>query len=113
MAIFHRSRYPTPLSYILDWSLMSHITHNKSKLLGRVRRIRGQVEALERALDTDKGCAEVLHQIAAVRGATNGLMAEVMEDHMQMHVANPSITSDAERNQGANELMDVIRTYLK
>lgn len=113
VALFRRILYYTPLPYNFDCLPMSHITHNKSKLLGRVRRIRGQVEALERALDTDKGCAEVLHQIAAVRGATNGLMAEVMEDHMQMHVANPSITSDAERNKGANELMDVIRTYLK
>jgi DNA-binding FrmR family transcriptional regulator len=92
---------------------MSHITRNKTKLLGRVRRMRGQVEALERALDADKGCSEVLHQIAAVRGAMNGLMAEVMEDHIQMHVANPDIESDAERSKGADELIDVIRTYLK
>ena len=92
---------------------MSHITRNKTKLLSRVRRMRGQVEALERALDADKGCSEVLHQIAAVRGAMNGLMAEVMEDHIQMHVANPDIESDAERSKGADELIDVIRTYLK
>jgi len=92
---------------------MSHITRNKTKLLGRVRRMRGQVEALERALEADKGCSEVLHQIAAVRGAMNGLMAEVMEDHIQMHVANPDIESDAERSKGADELIDVIRTYLK
>ncbi|KKN50346.1 hypothetical protein LCGC14_0633610 [marine sediment metagenome] len=92
---------------------MSHITQNKPKLLGRVRRMRGQVEALERAIEADKGCAEVLHQIAAVRGAMNGLMAEVMEDHIQMHVAHPDIESDAERRKGADELIDVIRTYLK
>lgn len=92
---------------------MSHITRNKTKLLGRVRRMRGQVEALERALETDKGCSEVLHQIAAVRGAMNGLMAEVIEDHIQMHVTHPDIESDAERSKGADELIDVIRTYLK
>ena len=92
---------------------MSHTVHEKSKLLGRVRRIRGQVEALERALDAEKGCAEVLHQIAAVRGAINGLMAEVLEDHVRTHVADPSIRSAAERTQGANELIDVLRTYLK
>ena len=54
---------------------MGHTIREKSKLLGRVRRIRGQVEALERALDAEKGCAEVLHQIAAVRGAINGVGA--------------------------------------
>lgn len=92
---------------------MSHITRNKTKLLGRVRRMRGQVEALERALEAEKGCSEVLHQIAAVRGAMHGLMAEVMEDHIQMHVANPDLESDAERSKGADELIDIIRTYLK
>ncbi len=92
---------------------MSHTVREKSKLLGRVRRIRGQVEALERALDAEKGCAEVLHQIAAVRGAMGGLMAEVLEEHIRTHIADPAITNDVERTQGANELIDVLRTYLK
>ena len=92
---------------------MGHTVREKSKLLGRVRRIRGQVEALERALEAEQGCAEVLHQIAAVRGAMNGLMAEVIEDHISTHIADPAIASNAERSKGANELIDVIRTYLK
>ncbi len=92
---------------------MSHTVRDKSKLLGRVRRIRGQVAALERALDSEKGCSEVLHQIAAVRGAINGLMAEVIEGHIQTHIANPAITSEAERSEGADELIDVIHAYLK
>ncbi|HEV3018971.1 MAG TPA: metal/formaldehyde-sensitive transcriptional repressor [Burkholderiaceae bacterium] len=92
---------------------MSHTVRKKSKLLGRVRRIRGQVEALERALDAEKGCAEVLHQIAAVRGAINGLMAEVFEDHIQTHIVDPEIPSNAKRRQGADELIDVIRAYLR
>ncbi|MBZ0070127.1 MAG: metal/formaldehyde-sensitive transcriptional repressor [Gammaproteobacteria bacterium] len=92
---------------------MSHTVRQKSKLLGRVRRIRGQVEALERALEAEKGCAEVLHQIAAVRGAINGLMAEVLEDHIRTHIADPEIVSDAERSQGADELIHVLRSYLK
>lgn len=92
---------------------MSHTVREKAKLLTRVRRIRGQVEALERALAAEQGCAEVLHQIAAVRGAMNGLMAEVIEDHIHTHIASPTITSDAERSTGADELIDVIRAYLK
>jgi DNA-binding FrmR family transcriptional regulator len=91
---------------------MSHTVREKSKLLGRVRRIRGQVEALERALEAEKGCSEVLHQIAAVRGAIGGLMAQVIEDHIQTHIAHPDIPSDAEREKGADELIDVIRSYL-
>jgi DNA-binding FrmR family transcriptional regulator len=92
---------------------MAHTVRQKSKLLGRVRRIRGQVEALERALDGEKDCAEVLQQIASVRGAINGLMTEVIEDHINMHVANPEIKTNAERTKGAEELVDVIRAYLK
>jgi len=92
---------------------MSHTIDEKPKLLGRVRRIRGQVEALERALDAEKGCAEILHQIAAVRGAINGLMTEVLEEHVRTHIADPAISSDAERTRGAEELIGVLRTYLK
>lgn len=91
---------------------MSHTVHEKSKLLRRVRRIRGQVEALERALEAEKGCAEILQQIAAARGAMNGLMTEVIEDHLRTHIANPD-TSDVEREQGTDELIDVIGAYLK
>jgi DNA-binding FrmR family transcriptional regulator len=92
---------------------MPHTIKKKTKLLARVRRIRGQVEALERALEGEKNCAEVLHQIAAVRGAINGLMAEVIGDHIYMHIADPSITNDAERTKGADELINVIRAYVK
>lgn len=92
---------------------MSHTTRGKTKLLARVRRIRGQVEALERALEAELGCSEVLQQIAAVRGAVNGLMVEVMEEHIENHLANPEISSNAKRRQGAEELMDVVRSYLK
>ncbi|MDE2406845.1 MAG: metal/formaldehyde-sensitive transcriptional repressor [Xanthomonadaceae bacterium] len=92
---------------------MGHTIRGKSRLLGRVRRIRGQVEALERTLEAEKGCAVVLHQIAAVRGAMNGLMTEVLEEHVRTHIADPTISSDTERTQGANELIDVLRTYLK
>jgi DNA-binding FrmR family transcriptional regulator len=92
---------------------VSHTVREKSKLLGRVRRIRGQMEALERSLGEEKGCSEILHQIAGVRGAINGLMAEVLEEHVHTHIADPSISSDAERAQGAEELIHVLRAYLR
>ena len=81
---------------------MGHTAKEKAKLLARVRRIGGQVEALERALEQEKGCTEVLQQIAAIRGAMNGLMTEVIEDHVLTHVAHPSITDEAERARGAD-----------
>jgi DNA-binding FrmR family transcriptional regulator len=92
---------------------MGQYTKEKQKLLARVRRIRGQVEALERALEAEKGSAEVLQQIAAVRGAVNGLMTEVIEDHVLTRVAHPSITDEATREKGAEELIEVVRAYLR
>jgi DNA-binding FrmR family transcriptional regulator len=92
---------------------MGHTAREKTKLLNRVRRIRGQIEAVERALDAEQGCADILHLLAAARGGMNGLMAEVIEDHIREHVASPSIKDDQERARGADELVDVVRTYLK
>ena len=90
---------------------MSHTKTEKGKLLDRVRRGRGQIEAVERALDDEKGCATVLHLIVAARGALNGLMTEVIEDHIRLHVVDP--LKDAERARGAEELIDAVQAYLK
>jgi DNA-binding FrmR family transcriptional regulator len=92
---------------------MSHTIREKHKLQARVRRIRGQVEALERGLESEIGCADVLMLIASIRGAVNGLMAEVIEDHIRRHVVDPAGEPDRARAQGAEELIEVIRTYLK
>ncbi|MGD0024239.1 MAG: metal/formaldehyde-sensitive transcriptional repressor [Xanthobacteraceae bacterium] len=91
---------------------MSHTIREKTKLLARVRRIRGQVEAIERALEAEVGCADVLQVIASVRGAVNGLMAEVIEDHVRCHVTAPALAAN-ERSQGADDLIEVVRAYLK
>jgi FrmR/RcnR family transcriptional regulator, repressor of rcnA expression len=90
---------------------LSHTIREKTKLLNRVRRIRGQIEAVERALDQEIGCADVLQLIAGARGAINGLMAEVIEDHVRAHVLDP--THEHDRTQAAEELIDVVRSYLK
>ena len=91
---------------------MTHTVREKTKLLARVRRIRGQVEAIERALETEVGCEDVLQVIASVRGAINGLMAEVIEDHVRCHVVDPSLPAK-ERAEGTEELIEVVRAYLK
>jgi DNA-binding FrmR family transcriptional regulator len=92
---------------------MSHTIREKAKLLARVRRIRGQVEAVERALETEIGCADVLQLLASIRGAVNGLTGELLEDHIRFHVVDPAHESDPRRAKGAEELIDVVRTYLK
>ena len=92
---------------------MSHTIREKSKLLNRVSRLRGQIEAIERALEQEVECAEVLQLIASARGAMNGLMAEILEEHIRMHVVDPSCEPDAEKARGAEELIEVVRSYLK
>jgi DNA-binding FrmR family transcriptional regulator len=92
---------------------MAHTVREKQKLLNRVRRIRGQLEAVERALEAERDCAAVLQLITAARGAINGLMAEVIEDHIRLHVVDPSRAADPEKFRGARELIDVVRAYLK
>jgi DNA-binding FrmR family transcriptional regulator len=91
---------------------MSHIEKNKGALVARVRRIAGQVAALERALEEDASCSVVLHQVAGVRGAINGLMDEVIEEHMHEHVVHPDLDAAA-RASGASELLAAIRRYAK
>src|SRR6516165_4339021 len=92
---------------------MSHTIKNKSKLIGRVRRIKGQIEAVERALEAELGCADVLMLVASVRGAVNGLTAELLEDHIRHHVVDPAHEKDPEKAKGAADLIEVVRTYLK
>jgi DNA-binding FrmR family transcriptional regulator len=92
---------------------MSHTIREKTKLVNRVRRIRGQVEAVERALEQELGCGDVLQLITAARGAINGLMGEVIEDHIRMHLIDPATHPTAEAAHAAEELIDVVRSYLK
>ncbi|WP_206455658.1 metal/formaldehyde-sensitive transcriptional repressor [Aurantimonas marina] len=91
---------------------MAHTSSNKDQLIARIRRIAGQMAAVERALDTDAGCSAVLQQVAAARGAINGLMDELIEDHLREHVARPDL-DDAARAAGTDELIAVIRRYAK
>jgi DNA-binding FrmR family transcriptional regulator len=91
---------------------MSHTIRHKKALSLRVGRIRGQVEAVSRALDDEAECGEVLRLIASARGAMNSLMAEVLEEHIRAH-AFRKVKPNSEKAQAADELVDVVRTYLK
>jgi DNA-binding FrmR family transcriptional regulator len=92
---------------------MAHIVRDKQKLLNRVRRIRGQLHAIEEALGEERECGPILQMIAGCRGAMNGLMAEVIEGHVRFHVLNPDERPTSGRALAAQELIDVVRTYLK
>lgn len=92
---------------------MAHTVHDKDKLLQRIRRIRGQINAAERALEEEKDCSSVLMLLAASRGAINSLMSEVLEGHVRHHVLAPEKKPSARQRDAAEELVEVIRTYLK
>lgn len=89
---------------------MSHLSEHKDDLLKRVRRIAGQVQAIERSLDSNAECEKILHLVAATRGAMNGLLDEIIEAHAREHVAHPDL-SDSERQMGVDELLEALRRY--
>jgi DNA-binding FrmR family transcriptional regulator len=107
-----RDLFPSDI-YLPGYSIdcVGHTLKHKQKLIARMKRIRGQMEAVERALDQETDCSEVLQLIAAARGGMNGLMAELMEGHLRDHVLEPVDGEDP--HEAADELMDVIRRYLK
>jgi DNA-binding FrmR family transcriptional regulator len=92
---------------------MAHTLEEKKKLLNRVRRIRGQVDAIDRALDQEAECSDVLHNISACRGAMDALMAEVIEGHIRFHVLDPKTAPTDEQAQAADDLIHALRAYLK
>jgi DNA-binding FrmR family transcriptional regulator len=93
---------------------MTHTVNGQKSLLARIRRIKGQAEALERLIEggQDLDCGKVLQQIAAIRGAVAGLMAEVLEGHLREHVAADNITAE-QRHEEIEQVVSVLRTYLK
>lgn len=92
---------------------MAHTAAEKKRLLNRARRIRGQVEALVRALEEEAECADTLHAIAVCRGALDSLMAEVIEGHIRFHVLDPERAITDSQHQAADDLIDALKTYLK
>ena len=91
---------------------MAHTIKGKAKLLTRVRRIRGQAEAIEKALEAEAECAAILQQIAAIRGAVNGLMSEVLEHHLRDHLGADAIDA-VQRGRDLEGVVAVLKSYLK
>ncbi|MGH9559912.1 MAG: metal/formaldehyde-sensitive transcriptional repressor [Bryobacteraceae bacterium] len=91
---------------------MSHTTKNKGKMLTRVRRIKGQVEAIERALEGEENqCEDILQLVASCRGALNGLMSELIEGHLRFHVLLPGQKTAPSQLEAADELIAVVKRY--
>jgi FrmR/RcnR family transcriptional regulator, repressor of frmRAB operon len=92
---------------------MSHTIRDRKKLLNRIRRIRGQAEGIERALDEGKDPFVVLQTVAACRGALSSLMAEIVEGHIRFHVLDPEHPASPDQAEAAQELVDIVKAFLK
>lgn len=92
---------------------MAHTAEEKKRLLNRVRRIIGQVRAVEKTLDNEGECSEVLHNIAVCRGAMDALMAEVIEGHIRFHILPQNEGATDEQERAADDLVSALRAYLK
>ena len=91
---------------------MAHTIRDKKKLLNRVRRVRGQIEAVERLLENESECEEILQQIAACRGSINGLMSEVLEGHIRFHLVERRQRKSAKSN-AVEDVISIAKSYLK
>ncbi len=96
-------------------SSMAHTTTDKKKLVARIKRIRGQIDAIERALEDENDCSAILHHIAGCRGAMNGLMAEVVEGHIRSHLLDGGngVNDKKAQAQAAEDLIELLKSYLK
>ena len=88
---------------------MSHTSRQKLDLVNRTKKVVGQLEAVQRALEEDAACADVLQRLSAARGAINSLMGELMEDHIRNHMPRKSKSSE----EAADDVIQIVRTYLK
>lgn len=91
---------------------MPHSPEEKKKVLARVKRVRGQIEALELALERGDDCSPVLQQVAAIRGAVNGLMAGILESHLREELMSAD-SSTQSRAASIDDAVSLIRTYLR
>jgi DNA-binding FrmR family transcriptional regulator len=88
---------------------MSHLSREKLDLVNRTKKVIGQLESVLRALNEEVPCSDVLQRLAAARGAINSLMAELMQDHIRNHMSGKSMSSE----EAAENLIEIVRTYLK
>ena len=88
---------------------MSHLSREKLDLVTRTKKVIGQLESVLRGLNEDEQCADILQRLAAARGAINGLMGELLEDHIRNHMPRNSKSSE----EAASDVIEIVRTYLK
>ena len=92
---------------------MAHTADEKKKLLARINRMQGQLQSIRDAIEQDKECADVLQQIAACRGAVNGLLVEIVEGEIKFHVLSKDAKVGSRESKAAESLAEILRRYIK
>ena len=88
------------------------ISKEKQKLLSRIKRLAGQIDAVERSVAEGDECADILMLLAAIRGGVNSLMAEILEDHVRLHITHPTRGTESPEEL-TEDLIGLVRAYLK
>ena len=91
---------------------LPEISKEKQKLLSRIKRMAGQITAVERAVTEGDECADILMLLAAIRGGVNSLMAEILEDHIRLHITHPDRGTES-NEELTEDLISLVRAYLK
>lgn len=84
----------------------------KQKLLSRIKRLAGQLDAVERSVSEGDECPDILMLLAAIRGGVNSLMAEILEDHIRLHITHPGRGTESPEEL-TEDLISLVRAYLK
>jgi FrmR/RcnR family transcriptional regulator, repressor of frmRAB operon len=103
---------PRPTSGEANAEPHDHTLREQNKLINRVRRLRGQVDAVERALAANASCSEIIQRVTAARGAIDGLMAELLEEHVREYLLPEKPMAEDARQRAAEELIGIIHSYL-
>ena len=91
---------------------LPEISKEKQKLLSRIKRLAGQISAVERSVTEGNECADILMLLATIRGGVNSLMAEILEDHIRLHITHPNRAAES-REELTEDLIGLVRAYLK
>lgn len=92
---------------------MVHVLEGRKKIISRIRRIKGQLDAVERGLEEGKDCYAILQTLTASRGGLNGLIGELIEGHIKEHVMKDFENPKSPSDKSALELIKLMKTYWK
>lgn len=90
---------------------MAHTIKDKVKIISRVNRLKGQLDAFVKALEAEQDCYQNMQLLASCRGALNGLMSEVVEGHIRDHIVGAENKKSAA--EAGEDLIDIMKSFLK